>query len=165
MYTNIIGSQQIFITAAFLGVMILLLIILRKKSTVIRANMRAGKRINIIEDTAVSPTERLRLVSVDSARFIMISAKGHAPSLVCLSVPGTKSLTQQISDKNTDGGADEMKAALAEAMEAHATLKSHEPLSTNPLSGASGAPEVSQDEKQQAFAEKFRSWRQQNDAR
>ena len=84
MYTNIIGTQQILITAAFLGVMVLLLIILRKKSTVIRANMRAGKRINIIEDTAVSPTERLRLVSVDSAEFIMISAKGHAPSLVCL---------------------------------------------------------------------------------
>ena len=61
MYTNIIGTQQILITAAFLGVMVLLLIILRKKSTVIRANMRAGKRINIIEDTAVSPTERLRL--------------------------------------------------------------------------------------------------------
>ena len=52
MYTNIIGTQQILITAAFLGVMVLLLIILRKKSTVIRANMRAGKRINIIEDTA-----------------------------------------------------------------------------------------------------------------
>ena len=65
MYTEIIGTQQILITAAFLGVMILLLIILRKKSTVIRASMKAGKRINIIEDTAVSPTERLRLVSID----------------------------------------------------------------------------------------------------
>jgi hypothetical protein len=32
MYTNIIGTQQIVITAAFLGVMILILIILRKKA-------------------------------------------------------------------------------------------------------------------------------------
>ena len=31
MYTNIIGTQQILITAAFLGVMILLLIILQEK--------------------------------------------------------------------------------------------------------------------------------------
>ena len=54
MYTNIIGTQQILITAAFLGVMILLLIILRKKSTVIRASMKAGKRINVVEDAAVS---------------------------------------------------------------------------------------------------------------
>ena len=165
MYTNIIGTQQILITAAFLGVMVLLLIILRKKSTVIRANMRAGKRINIIEDTAVSPTERLRLVSVDSVKFVMISAKGHAPSLVCLNVSETKPLTQQISGGNMDGETDEMKAAVAEAMEAHATSKRFEQPSSNPLSAATGAPEVSQNDQQQAFAEKFRSWRLQNEAR
>jgi len=165
MYTNIIGTQQILITAAFLGVMVLLLIILRKKSTVIRANMRSGKRINIIEDTAVSPTERLRLVSVDSARFIMISAKGHAPSLVCLNVSETKSPTQQITGSNKDGETDEMRAALAEAMEAHAALKSRESPAINSFSGAGGVQEVNQNDKQQAFAEKFRSWRQQNDAR
>ena len=123
MYTDIISTQQILITAAFLGVMVLLLIILRKKSTVIRANMRAGKRINIIEDTAVSPTERLRLVSVDSARFIMISAKGHAPSLVCLNAYETKPLSEGILDNNKDRESDEMKAALAGAMEAHSTPK------------------------------------------
>ena len=165
MYTNIIGTQQILITTAFLGVMVLLLIILRKKSTVIRANMRAGKCINVIEDTAVSPTERLRLISVDSARFIMISAKGHAPSLVHLNVAETKPLTQQISGMNTDGETDEMKAALAKTMEAHATLKSHETPAINPFLGATDTPEISQNDKQQAFAEKFRSWRQQNDAR
>ena len=64
-----------------------------------------------------------------------------------------------------DGETDEMKAALAEAMEAHATLKAYEKPSVNSFSGASGAPEVNQNDKQQAFAEKFRSWRQQNDAR
>ena len=165
MYTNIIGTQQILITAAFLGVMVLLLIILRKKSTVIRANMRAGKRINIIEDTSVSPTERLRLLSVDSARFIMISAKGHAPSLVCLNVSEKKPLTQQISGSNMDGETDEMKAALAEAMEAHATSKPFEKPSINPLGAVTGTEEVDRNDKQQAFAEKFRSWRQQNDAR
>ena len=164
MYTNIIGTQQILITAAFLGVMVLLLIILRKKSTVIRANMRAGKRINIIEDTAVSPTERLRLVTVDSARFIMISAKGHAPSLVCLNISETKPFTQQNLGSNMDGETVEMNAALAKAMEAHATLKSYEEPSINPFLGASGATEINQNDKQQAFAEKFRSWRQQNDA-
>ena len=56
MYTSIIGTQQIVITAAFLGVMILMLIILRRKSTVIRASMKARKRVSVAEDTAVSPT-------------------------------------------------------------------------------------------------------------
>ena len=165
MYTNIIGTQQILITAAFLSVMVLLLIILRKKSTIIRANMRAGKRINIIEDTAVSPTERLRLVSVDSARFIMISAKGHAPSLVCLNVSEKKPITQQLSGSNADGETDEMKAALAEAMNAHATVNPFEKPSINPVAAVTGTEDVNQNDKQRAFAEKFRSWRQQNDAR
>ena len=165
MYTNIIGTQQILITAAFLGVMVLLLIILRKKSTVIRANMRAGKRINIIEDTAVSPTERLRLVSVASARFIMISAKGHAPSLVCLRDSETKPLPQGILGNNMNGETDEMKVALAEAMEAHATSKRFEKPSINPPAALSDTEEANQNDEQKAFAEQFRSWRRQNDAR
>ena len=165
MYTNIIGTQQILIIAAFLGVMVLLLIILRKKSTVIRASMRAGKRINIIEDTSVSPSERLRLVNVDSTKFIMISAKGHAPSLVRLNGCETKPLSQQISGSNISDDTDEMKAALAEAMQAHATSKSPERPAISPLSAATVTPGVNQNDEQQAFAEKFRSWRQQNDAR
>ena len=58
-----------------------------------------------------------------------------------------------------------MKAALAGAMEAHATSKRFEKPSINPLSEVAGTEEVNQNDKQQAFAEKFRSWRQQNDAR
>ena len=164
MYTHIISTQQILITAAFLGVMILFLVILRK-STVIRANMRAGKRINILEDTAVSPSERLRLVSVDSTNFIMLSAKGHAPSLVRLKVFEAEPNTQRILDGNMDGETDEMKAALAKAMEAHANSKPFERKSVRPSLAADGASEVQQNEKQRVFAEEFRSWRQPNDAR
>jgi flagellar protein FliO/FliZ len=165
MYTNIIGTQQILITAAFLGVMILLLIILRKKSTVIRASMKAGKRINIIEDTAVSPNERLRLLSVDSAHFIMISAKGHAPSLVCVKSAEAKFTTQQINSRNLVGKSDDMEAAVADAMEAHATARPFEKSLSNQNLAARGVPEINQDDEKEAFAEKFRSWRQQNDAR
>ena len=39
-------------------------------------------RIAVIEDAAVSPTERLRLISVDDSEFLMLSAKGHAPVLM-----------------------------------------------------------------------------------
>ncbi len=165
MYTNIIGTQQILITAAFLGVMILLLIILRKKSTVIRANMRAGKRINVIEDAAVSPTERLRLLNVDSTYFIMVSAKGHAPSIVCLNTPEVKPVTHKTSGRGVVGETNEMTAALAEAMEAHATAKPFEKLPSDHFSARTGAPEIKQNEKQEAFAEKFKSWRQQNEVR
>ena len=55
MYSQIIGTQQIVVTAVFLAVMIVVLIILRRKGGAIRASLKAGKRISVVEDTAVSP--------------------------------------------------------------------------------------------------------------
>ena len=82
MYSQIIGTQQIVVTAIFLGVMLVVLIFLRSKGGAIRASLKAGKRIAVIEDTAVSPTERLRLISVDDSEFLMLSAKGQTPVLI-----------------------------------------------------------------------------------
>ena len=45
MYSQIIGTQQIVVTAVFLAVMIVVLIILRRKGAAIRATLKAGKRI------------------------------------------------------------------------------------------------------------------------
>ena len=163
MYTNIIGTQQIVITAAFLGVMILMLIILRKKSTVIRASMKAGKRVSVVEDTAVSPTERLRLVKIDAQEFIMVSAKGHAPSLVPLAVSENGSVSQEIQ-KNADRNEHyALDAAVAGAMQAHAAAKPF--AKSNSPHNASQADETLSDDQQQAFAKTFQSWRQQNAAR
>ena len=163
MYTNIIGTQQILITAAFLGVMILLLIILRRKSTVIRASMKAGKRVFVVEDTAVSPTERLRLVKIDAQEFVMVSAKGHAPSLLPLAVSDTGSHSQKI-ERNVDASEhDALDAAVADAMQAHATAKpfarSDEPHFASQINATPS------DDQQRAFAKTFQSWRQQNAAR
>jgi flagellar protein FliO/FliZ len=163
MYTNIIGTQQIVITAAFLGVMILMLIILRRKSTVIRASMKAGKRVSVVEDTAVSPTERLRLVKIDAQEFIMVSAKGHAPSLVQLAVSDSGSNSPKIQ-KNVDTSEhDALDAAVADAMQAHATAKPF--TKSDSLHAASQTNATPLDDQQQAFAKTFQSWRQQNAAR
>ena len=163
MYTNIIGTQQIVITAAFLGVMILMLIILRRKSTVIRASMKAGKRVSVVEDTAVSPTERLRLVKVDAQEFIMVSAKGHAPSLVPLAVSITGPHLQKIQRNFGTSEHDALDAAVADAMQAHATAKS--PDITSAPNTASQINATPSDDQQQAFAKTFKSWRQQNAVR
>ena len=87
MYSQIIGTQQIVVTAVFLGVMLVVLIVLRRKGGAIRASLKAGKRIAVIEDTAVSPTERLRLISVDDSEFLMLSAKGQAPVIMPFTTP------------------------------------------------------------------------------
>ena len=87
MYSQIIGTQQIVVTAVFLGVMLVVLIVLRHKGGAIRASLKAGKRIAVIEDTAVSPTERLRLISVDDTEFLMLSAKGQTSVLMPFTTP------------------------------------------------------------------------------
>ena len=163
MYTNIIGTQQIVITAAFLGVMILMLVILRRKSTVIRASLKAGKRVSVVEDTAVSPTERLRLVKVDAQEFIMVSAKGHAPSLVPLAVSDTGSHSQKIQGNAGTSKHDALDGAVADAMQAYTTAKSFA-ISDAP-NAASQINTTPSDDQQQAFAKTFQSWRQQNAVR
>ena len=163
MYTNIIGTQQIVITAAFLGVMILMLIILRRKSTVIRASMKAGKRVFVVEDTAVSPTERLRLIKVGAQEFIMVSAKGHAPSLVPLAVSDSGSPSQKIQKNAGTNEHDILDAAVADAMQAHATAKPF--TKSDPPHFVSKANAMPSDDQQQAFAKTFQGWRQQNAAR
>ena len=164
MYTNIIGAQQIMITAAFLGVMILILIVLRKKSTVIRASMKAGKRIVVIEDSAVSPTERLRLVKIDGSEFVMVSAKGHAPSLMLLANDHAKSILPENKQNDDMGDADTMQAAMENAMDAqHTTSKLF--AAGNVPSYDDNAKLTSSDDHRQAFAQTVKSWRQQNTAR
>jgi flagellar protein FliO/FliZ len=163
MYTNIVSTQQIVITVAFLGVMILLLIVLRRKSTVIRASMKSGKRVSIIEDTAVSPTERLRLVKVDAHEFVMVSAKGHAPSLVPLAVSDSGSHSQTSQRNSGTSEHDRLDAAVTGAMQAHAAAK---PFTKSDVPHAAGLThEALSDDQQQAFAKTFQSWRQQNATR
>ena len=163
MYTNIIGTQQIVITVAFLGVMILMLIILRRKSTVIRASMKAGKRVSVVEDTAVSPTERLRLIKVDAQEFIMVSAKGHAPSLVPLAFSDIGSHSQEIQKNSGASEHDMVGAAVADVMSAHATDK---PFKKSDRQHFASRPDAAPlNDQQQAFAEAFQGWRQQNAAR
>ena len=162
MYSNIIGTQQIMITAGFLGLMIVVLIILRKKSTVIRASMKAGKRVNVVEDTAVSPTERLRLITVDSKEFIMLSSKGHPPSLVCMTNAAVAIGLNTASEVDL-AIQQEDESTLVDTMQSHSAASSFEK-SKNFISDTQTV-ELSMDDQQQAFAEKFRRWRRQNDAR
>ena len=138
MYNEIIGTQQILVTLGFLSAMIILLIILRRKSVVIRANLKSGKRIDVIEDRAVSPTERLRIVAIDQREFVMLSAKGQAPQLVALDV------TEPVEQISTV------------AVTPHVL-----PTDLEPATVASVAPpKFPSDAERAAFVSKFEQWRQ-----
>ena len=148
MYSQIIGIQQIGVTAVFLGVMFVVLIILRRKSGAIRASLKAGKRIVVIEDTAVSPTERLRLISVDHSEFLMLSAKGQASVLLPFSTPSAV----------TNGAVPSLSMGLADIAE---PKKESSTQSKAQIGGNTLYPSPAE---RAAFIEKFQSWRRDNAA-
>ena len=148
MYSQIIGTQQIVVTAIFLGVMLVVLIILRRKGGAIRASLKAGKRISVIEDVAVSPTERLRLISADNSKFLMLSAKGQAPVLM----PFTAA--------STDPAADSVPSSMGLA-----EIDAPQPASPKPSTAQTGGDKLYPSAAERAaFIKKFQSWRRDHAA-
>ena len=148
MYSQIIGTQQIVVTAVFLGVMLVVLTILRRKGGAIRASLKAGKRIAVIEDTAVSPTERLRLISVDDSEFLMLSAKGQTPVLIKHT---TLPAVSAAAAASSSVGLADIDAPQTAASTPSAAQTKGEKLYPSPAERA-------------AFIEKFQSWRRDHAA-
>ena len=174
MFGEIVGLQQITITLAFLSVMIAVLFFLRRKGGSIRSSLHAGRRIHVIEDTAVAQGERLRLVQIDDQTFVMVSAKGTAPSLVPLNQPQpttnesnfSPAFTKALNAAQDENGWAESGQAengqdgpapmeLTERADGGQILPRHQP----PHSSAS--PAQADDKQMSDFAVTFKRWRQQ----
>jgi len=174
MFGEIVGLQQITITLAFLSVMIAILFFLRRKGGAIRSSLHAGRRIHVIEDTAVAQGERLRLVQIDDQTFVMVSAKGTAPSLVPLYQPQPATNESNFSPafakalnaaQDENGWAESGQAEngqdgpapmeLTERADGGQILPRHQP----PHSSAS--PAQADDKQMSDFAVTFKRWRQQ----
>jgi flagellar biogenesis protein FliO len=174
MFGEIVGLQQITITLAFLSVMIAILFFLRRKGGAIRSSLHAGRRIHVIEDTAVAQGERLRLVQIDDQTFVMVSAKVTAPSLVPLHQPQPATNESNFSPafakalnaaQDENGWAESGQAEngqdgpapmeLTERADGGQILPRHQP----PHSSAS--PAQADDKQMSDFAVTFKRWRQQ----
>ena len=174
MFGEIVGLQQITITLAFLSVMIAILFFLRRKGGAIRSSLHAGRRIHVIEDTAVAQGERLRLVQIDDQTFVMVSAKGTAPSLVPLHQPQPATngsnffpaFAKALNAAQDENGRAESGQAengqdgpapmeLTERADGGQILPRHQP----PHSSAS--PAQADDKQMSDFAVTFKRWRQQ----
>ena len=94
----------------------------------------------------------------------MVSAKGHAPSLIHLTKDHAKSKLPKNSQNDDVDNADTMHAAMENSMEAqYTTSKLFAPRKVPPYEG--NVKLTTSDDQQQAFAQTFKSWRQQNAAR
>ena len=170
MPVDIVGLQQIVITFIFLSLLVGVLIFLRRKGGFIRANLHKDKRIQLVEETAISPSEKLRLVSIDGQMFVMASAKGVQPVLTPL---GSASNHHAPAAPQANFGAQFSAQASQSATEMVTPLELEQPVS-RPASGAvskvvsktasnlesSLASGQIDPADVKAFQDKFKSWRQ-----
>ena len=57
---------------------------MRKNKFILKTKLQNEKSIFVIEDVAISPTERLRLIKVGDEIFLMSSGKGISAQLIKL---------------------------------------------------------------------------------
>jgi hypothetical protein len=167
MSANIVGLQQIIITLVFLGVLVGVLIFLKRKGSFIRANLHGDKRIMMVEETAISPTEKLRLLKIDGQMFVMASAKGVQPVLSPLysassKTPSNASSGVSAQDSSADFAAQfSANAGMASQLEEPDNAQSLPPLElTRPVSAPAKQAAKVNEADVKAFQEKFKSWRQ-----
>ena len=79
-----ISASQIITVGIFLFGLLALKIFVTKNKSRLPGSWKANNRIKVIEEKALSTSEKLRIVSVDSSQFLIISNKGKKSSLIPL---------------------------------------------------------------------------------
>ena len=165
MVAQIVGLQQIVITVAFLSFLIGLLVFLRMKGGSIKANLQKGQRIKVIEETAISPTERLRLLTIDGLEFVMLSGKGIQPAFLPLS---SAALQIEKSPLKSSFAVDDQSSEQLEAAKPVSDLApleltmptfSQSKQTSKPLDEEDMSPQQMNPAEVAAFAAKFKGWR------
>ena len=84
---NPFSYEQVAIIFLFLSVMVGVLLFVRLNRG--KLKLQPEKTITILEDTAISQTERLRLIKVGDEVFLMSAVKGQSPQLIRLNAENT----------------------------------------------------------------------------
>jgi flagellar protein FliO/FliZ len=165
MVAQIVGLQQIVITVVFLSFLIGLLVFLRMKGGSIKANLQKGQRIKVIEETAISPTERLRLITIDGLEFVMLSGKGIQPALMPLSSAALQieKLPLKSAFAVDDQSSEQLETAkpVSDLAPLELTLPafSQSKQNTESLDEGDMSPQEMNPADVAAFAAKFKGWR------
>ena len=96
---NPFSYEQVAIIFIFLSILVGVLLFVRNNKGKLKLKLQPEKSISILEDTAISQTERLRLVKVGDETFLMSCVKGQSPQLIKLNPENTaaKHAEQQIA--------------------------------------------------------------------
>ena len=81
---NPFSYEQVTIIFIFLSILLGILLFVRKNRGRFSIKLQNEKAIFVMEDAAISPSERLRLIKVGDEIFLMASGKGVSAQLVKL---------------------------------------------------------------------------------
>ena len=79
-----ITTSQILTVGIFLAGLIFLQIFITKNKNKFSYRWNNNNRIRIIEEKALSSTEKIRIISVDSNEYLIVSNKGKKSSLITI---------------------------------------------------------------------------------
>ena len=105
-----ISLTQIVVVLLFLGALILLQQLLKNNKFSFQDRFNKKKRVNLIEEFALSNSERIRLIRVDGTEYLYFSAKGSSPTIIPHEGKNKYSFKRNIElkelarDKNEDVG-------------------------------------------------------------
>ena len=108
-----ISLTQIIVVLLFLGTLILLQQLLKNNKFSFQDRLSKKKRVNLIEEFALSNSERIRLIRVDGTEYLYFSAKGSSPTIIPHEGKNTNSFKRNIelkklsSNKNNEIDAQE----------------------------------------------------------
>ena len=77
-----ITTTQILTVGIFLVGLIFLQIFITKNKSKFSSKWGGNKRIHIVEEKALSTTEKIRIISIDNSEFLLISNKGKKSSFL-----------------------------------------------------------------------------------
>ena len=152
MYENIINFEQIITIIIFLSLLLGGLFFLRRKSSFIKAKLNEGKRILLLEDNQISPTERIKLFLIDNEKFVILTSKGHPASIVHIKSKKSKNKTRKSGQINND--LEELN------LEAKTSKQIKENDDTILLKKTFSDDKIADLESLQDFSQKFKSWRE-----
>ena len=100
-----IDFNQIIIVLLFLGILVTLQQLIKKNKFNLQGKFNNRKRINLIDEFGLSPSERIRLLRVDNKEYLYFYSKGSSPVIYPHEIEKNHSIesTKSQKERKVDG--------------------------------------------------------------
>lgn len=72
---DLLSTDQILTVVVFLGLLVAAAVVVRARGGALRRHIHAGRRMHLVEVTAMGPGERAILLRIDDRDYLVLSAR------------------------------------------------------------------------------------------